>query len=250
MATIYEKTAGALIATPGRTVATFPSGLCRVDQKYVCTTANAATHRATLAIGNDMPDGNDAPAIDGLKIYPAPQEIERGDGFTEFIVSAYGRTQDTLQGITVEQEAIIGSSMSYSLWKISGSITLPSGESITLDMLNVDVQLFEPFGFVFANREWDVLRVTQIQINEPRSSGYFGTVSIGGASAQTFTRSIAGKTRRKFLVEYTTDGVTALGSYHLWIIDPTIAITATRSFGEFVEIDISTQRENTEPTVV
>ena len=96
MATIYEKTVGALIATPGRTVATFPSGLCRVDQKYVCTTANAATHRAALAIGNDMPDGNNAPAIDGLKIYPAPQEIERGDGFTEFMVSAYGRTTDQM----------------------------------------------------------------------------------------------------------------------------------------------------------
>ena len=251
MATIYEQTSGALYAQPGRTVATFPSGLCRVDQKYVCASANAATHRATLAIGNDMPDGAAAPAIDGLKIFPAPQEVKRGDGFTDFVVSAYGRTQDTVQGITLEQESARSGSMSYSLWKISGSIALPFGESFTLDTLDLDTQLFEPFGFVFADRELGVLRVTQIfQINTPSSQIYFRTHNIKGVSAQGFTQPIAGKTWRKFLIEYTTDGVTAFGSSHLWLVDPVIKLTATRNFGSFVEMDFTTQRENTEPTVV
>jgi hypothetical protein len=81
-----------LIPQPGRAVNTFPSGLVRVDQTYLGLTANAATHRAILAVGNDMPDGDTAPCIDGLKIFPEAQERRREDGFTEYIVSAYGRT--------------------------------------------------------------------------------------------------------------------------------------------------------------
>ncbi len=90
-AIIYQKTPGGLFATGERTVSTFPSGLVRVDQTFICPTSAAATHRAALAVGSDMPGGS-TPAIDGLKIFPEPQEKKRTDGFTEFIVSAYGRT--------------------------------------------------------------------------------------------------------------------------------------------------------------
>jgi hypothetical protein len=84
-----------LIPQPGRAVNTFPSGLVRVDQTYLGLTANAATHRAILAVGNDMPDGDTSPCIDGLKIFPEAQERRREDGFTEYIVSAYGRANST-----------------------------------------------------------------------------------------------------------------------------------------------------------
>jgi hypothetical protein len=39
-----------------------------------------------------MPFDNGAPAFDGLYIFPEPQEIVRDDGFVEFRVTAYGRT--------------------------------------------------------------------------------------------------------------------------------------------------------------
>jgi len=90
-AIIYQKTPGELFATGERTVSTFPSGLVRVDQTFTCPTSDAATHRAFLAVGEDMPGGSE-PAIDGLKIFPEPQEKKRDNGFTQFIVSAYGRT--------------------------------------------------------------------------------------------------------------------------------------------------------------
>ena len=92
---IFITSPTALIAQPGRAVNTFPSGLVRVDQTYLGLTSQAATHRATLAVGNNMPDGNSSPCIDGLKIFPEVQERRREDGFTEFIVSAYGRTNTT-----------------------------------------------------------------------------------------------------------------------------------------------------------
>lgn len=88
---IYEKTLNGLYPTGQRTVSTFPSGLVRVDQTFVCKTSAAGTHRTALVVGANFPNGS-SPAIDGLKIFPEPQEKQRDDGFTEFIVSAYGRT--------------------------------------------------------------------------------------------------------------------------------------------------------------
>jgi hypothetical protein len=92
MDTIYKTAAGnGLIPQAGRSASTFPSGLVRVDQTYLGLTSQATTHRATLAVGNSMPDGDSSPCIDGLKIFPEPQEVRREDGFTEYKVSAYGR---------------------------------------------------------------------------------------------------------------------------------------------------------------
>jgi hypothetical protein len=42
-----------------------------------------------------MPMDDGAPAFDGLFIFPEPQEIVRDDGFVEFRVTAYGRTNAT-----------------------------------------------------------------------------------------------------------------------------------------------------------
>jgi len=93
-ATIYEKTPNGLYPTGDRTISTFPSGLVRVDQTFVCKTSAAASHRADLAVGEEFPNGS-YPTIDGLKIFPEVQEVQRTDGFTEFRVSGYGRTSVT-----------------------------------------------------------------------------------------------------------------------------------------------------------
>lgn len=88
---IYQKTPGALIPQPGRTVATFSSGLVRVDQSFICPTSDEETHRASLAVEGNFP-GDSSPSLTGLKIFPEPQETRRGDGFTEFRISGYGST--------------------------------------------------------------------------------------------------------------------------------------------------------------
>ena len=121
--TIFTANPTALIAQPGRAVNTFPSGLVRVDQTYLGLTAQAATHRATLAIGNNMPDGNSSPCIDGLKIFPEVQERRREDGFTEFIVSAYGRVNTTGQK-TIGQE-LMTTMVRLTLGDLDGSDRFP-----------------------------------------------------------------------------------------------------------------------------
>jgi|LauGreDrversion4_2_1035121.scaffolds.fasta_scaffold195150_3 hypothetical protein len=118
---IFITSPTALIPQPGRAVNTFPSGLVRVDQTYLGLTSKATTHRATLAIGNDMPDSDSSPCMDGLKIFPAPQERRREDGFTEYLVSAYGRKNDT--GLT---------SIKWEIFQASHTIS-SGGESSTIE---------------------------------------------------------------------------------------------------------------------
>lgn len=86
-----------LIALPNRTVQTYPSGLVRVERSFVCRKAQAATYRRAIKVGEKMPLDDGAPAIDGLYIFPDPSEVVRDDGFVEFRVTAYGRTNKTGQ---------------------------------------------------------------------------------------------------------------------------------------------------------
>ena len=158
-ATIYEQTPGGLYAQPGRAVTTFPSGLVRVDQTYICATPDAATHRSTLAVGNAMPDGDSTPALEALAIYPEPQEINRGDGFTEFRVSAYGRTASGFRGIQLTQQISLGTSITATtptatiadiygtFWEITGIIVMPFGTPVTVADLEYDETLSEPLSF-------------------------------------------------------------------------------------------------------
>jgi len=81
-----------LIAMPGRSVQTFPSGLVRVERSFMCRKGDVARYRNILRVNEPMPFDDGAPAIDGLFIFPEPQELVRDDGFAEFRVTAYGRT--------------------------------------------------------------------------------------------------------------------------------------------------------------
>lgn len=85
----------ALKTQEGRAVQTYPSGLVRVERTYVCPTADEARFRPVLVEGAILPFDDGTPAIDGLYIFPAPNEIRRDDGYTEFRVTAYGRTNTT-----------------------------------------------------------------------------------------------------------------------------------------------------------
>lgn len=98
MSYIYHGTSD-LIALPGRTVQTYPSGLVRVERSFVCRKTDVATYRQQIKVGDEMPLDDGAPAIDGLYIFPDPQEVLRPDGFAEFRVTAYGRSNTTGQRV-------------------------------------------------------------------------------------------------------------------------------------------------------
>jgi len=88
---IYQKNAGELIPQGNRTVSTFPSGLVRVDQSFFGITSQQEYHKERLKVGKVFP-GDSNPSIDELRIFPEVQEKRLPNGFTEYLVSAYGRT--------------------------------------------------------------------------------------------------------------------------------------------------------------
>ena len=151
--TIYTSPAAAtgLIAQPGRAVNTFPSGLVRVDQTYLGLTANATAHRAILAVGNDMPDGDTSPCIDGLKIFPEAQERRREDGFTEYIVSAYGRLKSTA---TVENRVAIYTRGAFlTITRKTVTATIVSNSLPTFSSLGLTAGAFAPESAYLFNSE-------------------------------------------------------------------------------------------------
>jgi hypothetical protein len=94
-----------LVALPNRTVQTYPSGLVRIERSFVCKKSQVAKYRNTLKVNQPMPFDNGAPAIDGIYIFPEPQEVVRDDGFVEFRVTAYGRSNIFLQ-TNIERSSI------------------------------------------------------------------------------------------------------------------------------------------------
>lgn len=232
---IYEKNTGELIPQGDRSVSTFPSGLIRVDQTFICSTPNVATHRSDLKVGNDFPGGSD-PAIDGLYIYPEVQEKRRGDGFSELIASGYGRTATDLQNIRkqISTENSQGffyngnqqfiTFFYYSLNTINGFIVIKNGEPLSVDDLGLDDQLFVPFNFVTVNVD-NSLIITSIDFNY-RSFNYIdwnGDLRIRYQNRINFYDASFGPEVPFTFVYYS----------------PIIKVINSQNYGEFTELEIS-----------
>jgi hypothetical protein len=229
-AIIYEKNTNGLIATGQRTVSTFDSGLVRVDRKYVCRSSAAATHRATLAVGNAPPDDDGAPCIDGLFIFPQPQELQRGDGFTEFEVSSYGRTRSEMRDVTLTQITLrLSNSIRFKAWEIRGKLVLPTGTPLTIDSVTIDPELLAPFDFFFVSEDWALQSLVQRSIRYrvmPAASS-----SPGEYGGYLIPIRVYNVTMKNTVTDATEDFVFTLR-------DPVWTIENQNSFGAFVETSI------------
>jgi hypothetical protein len=236
---IYEKNAGELIPQGGRSVSTFPSGLIRVDQTFICSTPNVATHRADLKIKEDFPGGSE-PAIDGLYIYPEVQESRRGDGFSELIASGYGRTADTLQNIRkqlftgrVQKTSVVGTvggsslyvaTLFYSRNIINGFIAIKDGDSLSVEDLGLDDQLFVPFNLVNIDDDYEIV-ITSIEFNY-RSRNY---IDWNGDLRTRYFNNI-----NFYSTQYGSEI-----SYNFNWGSPVIKVINSQNFGVFKELEIS-----------
>lgn len=237
MPTIYEQTPGSLIAQPDRSVATFDSGLIRVDQEFVCTTESAETNRLSLAVGNSFP-GDTSPGIDGLFIFPSPQESRTGDGLTKFMVSGYGRSTDQLisqrRGTT---STVIKSSYTYSQYgnttdtrdfaiittnRVVGKIAVLEEDGLSYAQLNFDPSFSEPLDLIPVDPGDVIEEISRSSITE-------NAVNWDG---QIYTNIV------------TTVGIAAnLGYYtivaYYTYATPVIGIDFSSSYGRFTELGIN-----------
>ena len=231
---IYEKNTGELIPQGDRSVSTFPSGLIRVDQTFICSTPNVSTHRSDLKVGNDFPGGSD-PAIDGLYIYPEVQEKRRGDGFSELIASGYGRTITSLQDIRKQVNTFIQSRTIYepasyfvefyvTTNTINGFIVIKNGEPLGVDDLGLDEQLFIPYNLI-QNDDNESLVITSTEFNY-KNAPY---IDWNGDVRNVYYNRID---------FYSTQWGPEISYYYTWA-SPRINIINSQNYGEFTELEIS-----------
>lgn len=255
MATIYQTNPGELIAQPDRQMATFASGLIRVDQTFVGVTSEATNHRTELAVNNPFPGNDTEPAIDGLFIFPTPQEMRTGDGFTNYKVSAYGRVNNTLNGIEMKQRQVsisntlIGYGCYY--WDLAGSIVKPSSEFLEFGALNISEEIYQPFGFYEQSGTYQFLSLTENYTAVIYTEGSGSRPSDGSGRSEVNIVRSAPVYVTYYTAIFSSDGVTEDVTITFRLTKPIVRIVAQRSFGYFNEYDIETYRDlNNDSTVI
>jgi hypothetical protein len=73
-----------------KSISTYSSGLCLVQQSYVIRKVDEELYRGIYNSGSTL--DVISPAIDGLYVFPDPQWRDQGNGFMEVSISAYGRS--------------------------------------------------------------------------------------------------------------------------------------------------------------
>jgi hypothetical protein len=205
-------TPSTLIAQPGKSVSSFPSGLVRVEQSFLTESSALLTSRAFLAVGTDAPGLDSSPSIDGLKIFPEAQERHREDGFTEFIVTSYGRSNYAGSAVLGVQLLSLSASYTYTFtpqataqtpnpvavnfaWTIN-EVWLADTYTVTRTMLasesNSTISITPPtLGKVLKERK---ITGTRPGMNIP---GYFSIPGLNEISA-TWTSALESIDRRNF----------------------------------------------------
>jgi hypothetical protein len=239
---IYQKTPGQLIAQGDRTVSTFPSGLIRVDQSFICATADAASQRALLQVESNFPGGNE-PAIDGIYVYPEIQEKRQSDGFTEFIVSGYGRTQITLQNEqkrinTIQTVAFIpfaipGSISTKGIYisnnVVSGYVVIEKNEGLDVDGLGFATDYFNRYNIISYISDVQ----TKIISSETRPYGFY--VDWNG--------DLKNKSLSRIGMQFSNTSGEFVDSdvYYYQYTNPIITVINRNNCGKFIELEIEVQ---------
>jgi hypothetical protein len=96
----YEyKGSDALIWQPNTNVRSFPSGLLQVTRTAIVRRTGLAAARQQVQEGDPLPC--DAPATDGVYIFPTAEERDLGSGFVELVATGYGRSNSRGRNWTI-----------------------------------------------------------------------------------------------------------------------------------------------------
>lgn len=226
--------------TARQSVQTFPSGLMRVDQEYIVPTATQSSYLSTFQSGTEL-TGLTTPALDGVFVYPDPQWVNNGDGTTSAQVAAYGRTKTGIQDTFLTPSSFRASTsigfIQYKAWNISGSICIPSGSTLKIEDISLDEELFLPFDFGLVSQP-TMREISVVEVGRTiKPQWYFG------AFTEITPTSSSPKTRVRYRIDLTLDGVSVWRVIYVWLDLPDIQVTRSTNYGKFTELEVSTSRE-------
>ena len=235
MSTLYTRNGEGVFELPGRTVNTFTSGLVRVDTSYAIKTSNIAAARSVdFQVGSEIV-GDSYPAVDGLYLYPEPQEVRREYGMTELMASYYGRTRTDVPPPTVIEKETYGYDTAFLLGSQNGFIVDTTNLRISLN--DLFFQFVVPVGEIINFRDKDLF---DSPLTEPNAVYYDdGT----GPEPITFTKSSVVNNYYDYY-NYPNIGQSLDGyfSKQFRLFKPQIKVVAQRNFGNFVELDVTFNR--------
>jgi hypothetical protein len=221
MSTLYTRDGEDTYELPGRTVNTFASGLVRIDNSYVAKTSNIQEVRnVSFKVGQPIYGDDTYPAVDGLFLYPEPQEVRKEYGMTELIASYYGRTRtDVPPPVATERSIAIG--------------------SYVISINDLFFEFVVPVGEVVNFRDQDLF-------NTPRSEPN-AIYTDSGETLVNFRKSFTGEGGVGVSVLFDSYSYinNLAGTFYIYLRKPTMLVIAQRNFGKFVELEV-TYRRNTE----
>lgn len=234
--TIYSTTGAFPVALEGtKRVKTFPSGLVLVSQDYAVPRGQEANYAATFAVG--QPLEVDSPAIDGLYIFPEPEWIDSGDGFTRLTVSAYGRFDST--GNKTLTKTL---QLQKAYWSIAGFNGSPA-TNYSQTFLSIADQMVWQFILpktsapnVSTSDQLKIYRLNGQQVNPLLVTEFFNTAGhrvVSGAGSSTLSLSVSNKITRAECTNF--------GSFDEWTVVYDAVFEPTDfNFGEWLLIGAPT----------
>ena len=127
MSYIYKGLKG-WIKQSNRRAQAFRSGLCAIQQEYICR--KDLVDYFAFQIGDRLSDDDSLPCIDGAFIYPEPSYQDMGNGFIKCILSAYGRINTVGTTDISKRLGSYVSSNTYSLYSGGGGTSSSTSQKL------------------------------------------------------------------------------------------------------------------------
>lgn len=203
--------------------------------------------------GAPMPDGNSSPCIDGVFISPIPGEVDRGDGFTEFKVSGYGRSNlkpssviVTKRPLSTRQPGVFGGYVNYMVFEASGTACVFDDGTLTYEDLGLPEGFLAPFDMKYSG-EGTGWMFKKIELGEIRPAPQFEDLSGTWPDGRTITTRVfhGSSPSRGYNVTFEKSGYPDR-VVSIPVLDPVLSITSRSLFGKFSEVVFSCTRNKSE----
>ena len=153
-------------------VSVFQSGLILVQRSAIVRKDRAATARASLIVGDVLPLESD-PSLDGVFVYPEPQETY-SESHVTFIVSGYGRAStrkiatSSVYVATFDLTDFVGFSRELLGEKISTFQVIRKDEPLVLEYPSEEPEFQYPdgTGTLYISGGWKVASIDRVNFGE------------------------------------------------------------------------------------